>query len=203
MRRWVVILLLVAGCSSSSLNFVSNKELGTYFTTPQSWMAVSQKALDRAEFDRIDDAQSQERYDSILWQAAYAPTRIKAAEVLQTSAQEVPVAYVRVRSLSAAERDSISLNSLKNLVFPVTSQDVQVVIGRDRELSQEGFSGIDLTYQITFDGVPQALRQIALMDADRSTLYLFVVRCSKTCFAKNRSQIDSIADSFTVRGTRG
>lgn len=203
MRKLAIVLLLVAGCATPATNFVSNKELGAFFTTPSSWMEVSQKALDQAEFDKIDDVDSQARYDSILWQAAYAPTRVKASEVLQTAPQEVPVAYVRVRSLTAQERDAISLNSLRNLVFPVTSQDAQVIIGSDREISQEGFGGIDLTYQITIGGVPQALRQIALMDSDRTTLYLFVVRCSKTCYAKNRTQIETIADSFTVRGTRG
>lgn len=204
MRRLALLIALVlSACAGSSQTYVANKDVGVYFTAPKDWFEVSAKALDKSEFDAINSVAAQERYDLVRWQIAYAPQRIKANQVLATAPQEFPVAYLRVRGLTQGERSSISLNTLRDLVFPVTSQGAPVSVLDDQEVSQSQYSGVDMSYEITINGTVQALRQIALMAPDRSSIYLFVVRCSKTCFQKEGDEINRIADSLTVRGTRG
>lgn len=204
MRRLALLMTaILAACSTSSVSYVSNKEVGAYFTVPKEWFSVSQKALDKSEFEAIASVTAQQRYDLVRWQTAWAPSRIKASDVLATQPQSFPVAYVRVRDLSNQERNTVSLNSLRDLVFPVTSATAPVTIESDREISQGKFTGVDLTYDITIDGIAQSLRQVALLAPDRSRVYLFVLRCSRTCFQSKSDQINTIADTFTVRGTSG
>lgn len=205
----LAFVLILAGCATSPETFVSNKDLGVYFTVPKSWFDVSQKALDQYEFDQIDNVQAQARYDAVLWQEAYSPTRLPARAVLASQAQDVPVAFVRVRTLTASEHNSISLNGLRDLVFPVTqllatpSEETPLTLISDREVSQNGAAGVETTYDIVIGGESQRVRQISLVSTDRNRIYLFVLRCSTQCFTKNVDQIKEIAKSFTVRGTRG
>lgn len=211
MRRFVVLAALVAltGCGAPSATYVSNKDVGAYFTVPTSWFAVSAQALDKAEFDQISSVEAQERYDAVRWQEAYSLVRMKASDVLTTDAQDFPVAYVRVRNLTASERNSISLNALRDLVFPVTtlageaSDQAQINLLNDREVTQPGGDGVDTKFDIKIDQKVQRVRQVAVMSTDRRTIYLFVIRCSTTCFKANSNEINLIADSFTVRGNRG
>lgn len=202
-RAFLLLTVVLAACSASSVTYVSNKEVGAFFTVPKGWYTVTEKALDKSEFEAISSVQAQQRYDLVTWQTALAPSRMRAGEVLSTQPQSFPVAYVRVRDLSERERNSVSLNVLRDLVFPVTSGSAPVTVEKDQEISQGKFTGVDLTYEITIDGISQRLRQVALLAPDRSRVYLFVVRCSTTCFESNGETINSIAQSFTVRGTSG
>lgn len=203
MRRLLLIAVLaITSCATPTTTYVSNKEAGVFFSVPQSWFEVSPRALDQQEFSQIGSVEDQQRYDLVSWQIAYAPQRLRAAAVLATAAQDFPVAYARVRGLSDGERNSVSLNTLRDLVFPVTEGSSAISVNSDQEVSQPGGAGVDLRYDITLDSGSQSLRQVALLSADRKTVYLFVIRCSTTCFKSNASEIDQIAQSFTVRGTR-
>lgn len=203
-RLALAFALLLAACGEPSATYVTNKDLGVYFTVPSTWNEISERALDQAEFDQIDSAQAQQRYDLVRWQTAFAPSALRAKDVLATDPREFPVVFVRVRDLADAERNTVSLNTLRDLVFPVTSaaNSLPIVVDADTEVSQEGGAGVDLSYEITLNEKAQRLRQIALLSKDRRVIYLLVVRCSSTCFAKNIDQINQIADSFTVRGAR-
>lgn len=196
----LAMLLALSACGSPTQTYVANKDVGAFFTVPRSWFEVTPEALDKAEFAAIESVQAQQRYDLVRWQIAYAPTRVRGAEVLATDARDIPVAFLRVRDLSDAERASVSLNTLRDLVFPVTQGSLPITVDSDEEISQPGGSGVDLTYEITLNEKAQKLRQIAVLTPDRRTVYLFVLRCSTTCFTKSREQISNIAASFTVRG---
>lgn len=208
-RRWLVFAIALAGCAAPTQTYVANKSVGTYFVVPNTWYQVSNKALDKYEFDQIDSVESQARYDAVVWQEAFAPVRVPAKAVLASLAQDEPVAYVRVRTLTTSERNAMSLNGLRDLVFPVTSlignttTQTPVNLLADREVSHPGATGVDTTYEIKIGEQTQRLRQISLLSSDRSTIYLFVVRCSTNCFKRNSAQIKEIAQTFTVRGNRG
>jgi len=50
--------------------------------------------------------------------------------------------------------------------------------------------------------VEQTLNQTSLMSNDRSTLYIFVVRCATKCYTKNKKVIEEIVTSYTVQGAK-
>jgi len=72
----------------------------------------------------------------------------------------------------------------------------------DQEIVEKGARGVRTVYTITIDDVKQTISQTALMSNDRTTMYIFVVRCETSCFKKNTKTINEIVNSFTVRGAR-
>jgi hypothetical protein len=72
----------------------------------------------------------------------------------------------------------------------------------DGEVVEKGARGIQTIYSFSIDGVEQTLNQTSLMSNDRSTLYIFVVRCATKCYTKNKKVIEEIVTSYTVQGAK-
>ena len=115
--------------------------------------------------------------------------------------------YVRIRELLPEERNAISLNTLRNLIFPITdvldgtiNNDRNFEIYDDQEVVEKGARGVNLLYSFDYEGVNTTVNQIALYSNDQSKIYLFVIRCATECYNKNLDEIDEIVKSITVRG---
>lgn len=48
----------------------------------------------------------------------------------------------------------------------------------------------------------QMIDQTVYLNDDASTVYMFFVRCTTTCYADRREEIENVVSSFTVRGNR-
>jgi len=200
--------LLLSGCMQTSQNYATSKSTGTYFTAPSSWSRISQK-----EIATIESASSsstvKEKLSLTRWAEAYSSSSsVSAADVLSANAPKSPIAFAQVRYLSGTEINEASYNFLRDLVFPITgwaegsiSAPTDLSILDDSEVKEKGASGIHT--QITFtgsDGQLQTFDQTSLLANDRRSIYVFLVRCTTTCFEKNQKVLQKIIDSFTVRG---
>jgi hypothetical protein len=208
-RRWGVAVLItvglaVAGCGAPQYHYVSDSADNAYFKVPPSWHQVSPSSLQAAEGPQ--DAEG-----TYLWSEAFdsAPDP-SVAHIF--SATATPVAYSSVLSLSAAERNDLSFNSMRDLLLPVTSQARQQASASHEELS--GFAS--LSDQIFTDNHnDRGIREIfdydlgttletfdltVLVNSATTKLYFLLVHCSATCFAANYTQIATVAGSFTVGG---
>jgi hypothetical protein len=146
----------------------------------------------------------------VKWQIAYSTdSKLKAAEVFNLTAPTQPLVFARVRELSSSEINSISYNSLRDVIVPVTqiingddpsAPDFEILA--DQEVVQKGGRGVQTTYRFTIDDVKQTINQTSLMSNDRTTMYIFVVRCTSECYSKNMKKIDEIVSSFTVQGAK-
>lgn len=151
-----------------------------------------------------------ERLALVKWQQAFTfDNSIAPSKVFNLVAPRVPIAFVRVRELFPDEVNSVSYNSLRDIVEPVTdwvsnptSSTPIFDIVDDYEVVQKGARGVRTIYNFTSQGVSQTIDQTALVSTDRKKIYVFVVRCTTTCYNKNIKAISRIADSFTVRGVR-
>ena len=110
---------------------------------------------------------------------------------------------------SDLERNAISLNTLRNLVLPTTQYaDGSIENNRnfklinDQEVVEKGGRGVLLEYSFDYDGTNETVKQAALYSNDQNKIYVFILRCATTCFNKNRSDIEEIVKSFTVRGAK-
>ncbi len=201
------ISLLFTGCAKPSKIYPSDKKEGVFFALPQGWQKISQKALSAQEAtSQVSGAA--ERAASVIWQEAYSTSSLYDAKtVLSLKTPEAPIVYVRVRSLLGDEINSVSYNSLRDLIVPVTAwangtnQAPHFEISNDEERVEKGARGVHSVFQFSQgDGVLQTFDQTALLSNDHSKIYILLIRCSTTCYDKQRTALEKIAASFTVRG---
>lgn len=200
--------VLLTGCGQSSLKYGSDTKDGVYFSVPNSWNAVTSKALSAQE--ALSNTQgAAERLSLVHFQEAYSPDpKLKAKDVLTLSAPNSPIVYARVRALTNSEIQQVSYNDLRNLILPLTSWEdgtassVPVYsVASDREAVQKGGRGVHTVFSFTNNGVSQTINQTGLLSNDHRTLVMFVVRCSTVCYTKNKTVIEKAVASLTDRGS--
>jgi len=215
MRRPVIALLGIAlvlgltGCGESSKLYPASKSEGVFFSVPTNWKALSTASLNKYEKESTEP-EGAARQALVKWQIAYTTNKkLKAAEVFNLTAPTKPLAFARVRDLENSEINSVSYNTLRDVIVPVTqiiegedpsAPDFQILV--DQEVVQKGARGVQTVYSFSIDGKEQTINQISLMANDRTKLYIFVVRCTTECYNKNKKKIEEIVSSFTVEGAR-
>jgi hypothetical protein len=215
MRRPVIALLGIAlvlgltGCGESSKLYPASKSEGVFFSVPTNWKALSTASLNKYEKESTEP-EGAARQALVKWQIAYTTNKkLKAAEVFNLTAPTKPLAFARVRDLESSEINSVSYNTLRDVIVPVTqiiegddpsAPDFQILV--DQEVVQKGARGVQTVYSFSIDGKEQTINQTSLMSNDRTKLYIFVVRCTTECYNKNKKKIEEIVSSFTVEGAR-
>jgi hypothetical protein len=215
MRRPVIALLGIAlvlgltGCGESSKLYPASKSEGVFFSVPTNWKALSTASLNKYEKESTEP-EGAARQALVKWQIAYTTNKkLKAAEVFNLTAPSKPLAFARVRDLESSEINSVSYNTLRDVIVPVTqiiegddpsAPDFQILV--DQEVVQKGARGVQTVYSFSIDGKEQTINQTSLMANDRTKLYIFVVRCTTECYNKNKKKIEEIVSSFTVEGAR-
>ena len=215
MRRPVIALLGIAlvlgltGCGESSKLYPASKSEGVFFSVPTNWKALSTASLNKYEKESTEP-EGAARQALVKWQIAYTTNKkLKAAEVFNLTAPSKPLAFARVRDLESSEINSVSYNTLRDVIVPVTqiiegddpsAPDFQILV--DQEVVQKGARGVQTVYSFSIDGKEQTINQTSLMSNDRTTMYIFVVRCTTECYNKNQKKIEEIVSSFTVEGAR-
>lgn len=215
MRRPVIALLGIAlvlgltGCGESSKLYPASKSEGVFFSVPTNWKALSTASLNKYEKESTEP-EGAARQALVKWQIAYTTNKkLKAAEVFNLTAPSEPLAFARVRDLESSEINSVSYNTLRDVIVPVTqiiegddpsAPDFQILV--DQEVVQKGARGVQTVYSFSIDGKEQTINQTSLMANDRTKLYIFVVRCTTECYNKNKKKIEEIVSSFTVEGAR-
>jgi hypothetical protein len=202
----MLALLMLSACTPSK-QYDGSKSEGAFFAVPNGWSKISQSKLDSEEGKDATDA-ALERLSLVTFQVGYTKlAKIEARDVFMLKPTEEPVMYVRFRELLPEERNAISLNTLRNLIFPITdvldgtiNNDRNFEIFDDQEVVEKGARGVNLLYSFDYEGVNTTVNQIALYSNDQSKIYLFVIRCSTECYDKNLDEIDEIVKSITVRG---
>jgi hypothetical protein len=215
MKRPIIALLGIAlvlgltGCGESSKLYPASKSEGVFFSVPTNWKALSTASLNKYEKESTEP-EGAARQALVKWQIAYTTNKkLKAAEVFNLTAPTKPLAFARVRDLESSEINSVSYNTLRDVIVPVTqiiegedpsAPDFQILV--DQEVVQKGARGVQTVYSFSIDGKEQTINQTSLMANDRTKLYIFVVRCTTECYNKNKKKIEEIVSSFTVEGAR-
>lgn len=215
MKRFLIASLALSmamgltACGQSSKLYPASKSEGVFFSVPTNWKALSSERLNKYERESTDP-EAESRQALVKWQIAYTTDKkLKVAEVFNLTAPSQPLAFARVRELESSEINSVSYNSLRDVIVPVTSiingddpnaPDFEILA--DQEVVQKGARGVQTVYSFSIDGVKQTINQTALVANDRTTMYIFVVRCESECYDKNQKKIEEIVSSFTVQGAK-
>ncbi len=201
-------LVMLSACTPSK-QYAGSKDDGAFFAVPNDWTKISTTALNKEESKTTDQA-SLDRLSMVTYQVGFTKAKkMSAREVFMLDPTDQPVVFARFRDLFLEERNSISLNSLRDIILPVTQyldgtkvNDRNFQLLDDQEVLEKGGKGVNLLYSFDYNGVSETINQVALYSNDQNKIYLFVIRCSTTCYNKNIDEIDQIVKSFTVRGAR-
>ncbi len=205
----LVSLLLLTSCGAQSQTYAASKSDGVFFTVPKEWHLISNAALNKFEAKNAQGLAA-ERQSLVTWQVAYSiEPKVKPSQIFEIDAPKKAVAFARVRNLSADEINAVSLNVLRDVIVPL-SQWVSVPtvdtppfdIYDDYEVVEKGARGIRTIFTFTHKGVAQTIDQTAMLSPDRSKVYLFIIRCTNSCYKKNEKLMTKISNSFTVRGAK-
>lgn len=200
----------LSGCATPSQKYAADKKDGVYLSVPFSWHLISNQTLNAREATSKNTGAA-DRLANVTFQQAYSPNeKYRARDVLTLVAPTAPLVYLRVRNLLPDEINSTSYNSLRNIIVPLTSwidgsdsSAPPFELLDDVEVVQKKARGVRTSYSFTAkQQLSQTVDQTTLLSDDRSKIYVLIIRCTTTCFNKNRRQLSKIANSFTVRGTR-
>jgi hypothetical protein len=200
----VVVGLSLAGCLAPQYTYVSDNADKAYFKVPPSWHQVNESSLQSTEGPSTQEG-------SYLWSEAYDSSAAPSVSHI-FSATSSPVAYASVLSLSSAERNDISFNSMRDLLLPVTQAARNAAASAHESLT--GFAslsdqvitdsnnnrGIREIFQYDLEATPETFDLTVMTNAATTKLYFLLVQCSTTCFSANYQEISNVVNSFTVGG---
>jgi hypothetical protein len=194
--------ILVAGCAGSGYHYVKNSDDKTYFKVPDKWRLYDEKTI----IDRLGgnlSAQEKRAQRVGAWQVAFDGNPQPSLRHLADAGAPYPSGIAIVRQLTFDDADSTSLQSLRNYFFDIDGAlDAQAATIRQyRNLQFDGgFHGIRMVAELQLEGGSVIdINQTAVVDQETSKVYLLLVTCDRTCYTKNRSAINSVVDSWTIK----
>jgi len=202
-RRGVGLLLAVmlaglAACTGSGYHYVTSRKTGVYLKVPTDWRVFDKSAIVnglKSNGSVVDD----QTLFIAAFDGAPKPSVLHAADPASTH----PTGLVRVKQLTADERDLVSFQALRNLIFSVDDgiqQDKVKVLGQADLTPSAGLRGQRYVYEVTQDGSANfVVDQTVLVDNATSRLFVLAVTCESTCYQNNRKDIDKVVTSWTVK----
>jgi hypothetical protein len=207
----LVVAATATGCAAPQFTYVADSGANTYFKVPFGWHRISDVSL-AAQFKTPGRALGQV---AGTWDIAYDADQVPAAVHLFSPNAKQPFAFAFVTPLTATATNALRrspYNGLRDVLLPVTSASrAQAAQGsfplthfkllRDIVLTPgQGVHGVWDTYDYTYPGgITDTFDQVALTNSNSTQIYVLMVHCIQTCYSQNRSQLDTIMSSFTVR----
>ena len=200
--------VLGSACASSGLSYVSSSDRNAYFKVPSNWHFFDKRFIMVASGESL----SAESDRQLPWLIAFdADPHPSISHVINIAdATKFPIIMARVQALPFQVRDQLSLNSIRNWVYPIDrliqANAGEVLTYKDVVLPG-GLHGSRITYDVAPEGLSNPtsgssvirVTQIGVVDPATNKLYLFVIRCESHCYRDNKSLIDQIVDSWTVK----
>jgi hypothetical protein len=200
----VIAVAAAAGLAAcgTDYHYVKNSDEGVYLKVPNDWEIFDEEQYFRATLDEPSPAQ----LDSLReneWAAGFDGDPNPSPRNLNALDSRHPHGFARVHGIGIDEHDTFSLQSARNLVAPI---DELIDAGAAQVLDAEefslngGFRGSHIVVNLGLEkGGYTTLDQTVVVDADTTKLYILAIGCSDTCYEKNKDEITSLVDSWTVR----
>jgi hypothetical protein len=201
------VLGAVTACGAPQYTYVKSTANRTYFKVPASWREIDDKAL-----KPIMTGDSQAAGSDGVWAVAYDAAEDPSPAHLVSSDTSQPIVYASVQPVPQEARGQVSLDSLRDLVLPVTPAAREATTAapatftdfslvKDAVLTpQPGIRGIHEVFQYRVRGGPlQTFDKTAYVNDDASKVYVLLLRCSTECYQARRAELESVAASFTVK----
>jgi hypothetical protein len=216
-RRVAALLVAVlalggaAACGAPDYEYVKSSAHKTYFKIPANWHRIDQTRLDGWITGDPDSATAKLR-QKMLWTVAYdGNPDATVAHIFGFGVTPLPVVWAKVEQLPPGLRGGVSLDTLRDMVLPVTETaraepgaavleltDFELLVD-DVVAPEPGLHGVHLVYNYRLGAVLHTFDQTALVNDDVSLVYLFFVRCTAACYTDRAEELRTVVSSFTVR----
>ena len=204
----------LASCASNSysyFNFVTSSGADMYFKVPASWsdfgpsqvFSTPQQTLTPAELSQIEAGD---------WANVFSAQHTGTITSLTGIFADQPFGITQARKLTASQHDTFSLASLRTMLIPsdplsTTSSSTASAVYSAESYSEfvtsSGMRGSRMVVDIKQSGKPTSvLTQVAEVDSATSWVYLIGVGCTKACYQANKSIINEIVNSWSVRSVK-
>jgi hypothetical protein len=213
-----LILVFLASCASSGQQYVKNSSDGLYFKIPDDWELYDEDQI----LDFRQEEFGPEQLESVRdqsWQVFFDAAPKPSLHHLDAFLTRHPNGQAQVLELGPEQQDTVSLEVLRNLVFPVDEilqfDETLIEVVDAKEINDHGTRGVQFIFNIEVRAVEQliaglepdpdrdrefaTINQSAVLDSDSETLYVLIVGCEADCYDDNKSAIEGVADSWTVR----
>jgi hypothetical protein len=187
----------------SGYHYVKNSATQTYFKVPGQWTLFDE---DQIFADQATDLSPEREAaaKAALWLVGFDADPHPALSHLLNSSSKYPVGLARVEEIADRTRDSVSLSTMRNVIFPIDqllatgSSDLEVLSSQDI-VQGGGIHGNRVIFNLRQQGLFMTINQTALVDPATTRQYVFVIGCEAHCYLNNRQQIDSVVESWTVK----
>jgi hypothetical protein len=199
-----VAALLISACADSGYHYLKNTddETGAYFKVPDAWKIYDENAV----LKRLSLSPARARVEKATsWTVAFDANSKPTLKHFEQVVTDKPFGVAKVRELEPEERESFSLETMRNLAvsgIEEAAQQGDVEVLRSDEFTESGgFRGLRFTFNIrdpessrfvTFD-------QVSVVDPGTTKLYFLVISCSASCYQREKGTIDTVLDSWTVK----
>ncbi|MGH2556268.1 MAG: hypothetical protein ACRDHO_11190 [Actinomycetota bacterium] len=202
------LAVLLSACASSEFAYVSSSDRNAYFKIPSDWRFFDKKDILVASGQSLSAETDRQLSWLIAFDADPKPSLHHVVNIAE--APKHPVIMARVEALPFSVRDQISLRMLRNLIYPLDqleNANKAEVLSFEDVVLEGGLRGNRLTYDIALQGFSNVadlsgvirVTQIVVIDPATTKLYMFVIRCESHCYRDNKTLLDQIADSWTVK----
>jgi hypothetical protein len=204
-RLWalaVAAATVLAACGST-FTYVKNPQAHTYFKVPNEWKVFSEEEIFARGIEGLSP-QGEAAAREAIWMVAFDASPHPSLDNLFEADAQAPHGFARVQPISDQARDTFSLATLRNILFPidrVAREDpgaVEILQNQDIVLDN-GFHGSRIVFNIRRGTTFYTVNQTGLVDPATRTLYLFVVGCEASCYVANQDVIEDVVESWTVK----
>jgi hypothetical protein len=176
---------------------------------PAGWSQIAQRDLDKFAAPDLDEAAAAQ-LRAQTWTVAFDAGHRPSIQHIFSAQVQDPVVFARVLRNDSGDSTPMTLDALRDFFLPVseTARLTAQASGQalpgfksvvdDVTTREGGLRGVHEVFRYTVNGVVQTFDQTALTTKDASRVYILLVRCTQTCFADRRGELESVVRSFIV-----
>jgi hypothetical protein len=202
--------MLLAGCAGSGFTYVKSTDNRAFFKVPLDWKEYPKRQLLVATGQSLSSATDRQFPFLVGFDADPTDPLISHVITLEDG-PKYPVVMAEAQVLSDSTRDQLSLSLIRNSVYPVDqllqNNAAEILSYDSNVVLPGGLHGVRMVYDVVLRGISSVslgnrvirVNQTGLVDPETKVLYLFTIRCESHCYDANKSLIDQIAQSWTVK----
>lgn len=197
----IAAAVALAACGTD-YHYVKNSDEGVYLKVPNDWKLYDEEQYFRATLEEPSPAQLRDLREH-EWATAFDSDPNPNPRNLNALESSHPHGFARIHEIGIDEHDTFSMQTARNIVAPVDElidAGAAQVLDADERTLDGGFRLSHIVVNLGLEkGGYTTLDQTVVVDADTTKLYILALGCSDTCYEKNKDEITSLVDSWTVK----
>lgn len=216
-RAWIALMtaiFMLSACGQPEFTYVRDREGTTYFKVPSSFSQLNTEAIELYLTGDHPNSEAARLRRQQVWSTAFDQSAQPSVEHLLSSTD--PFVYATVHKLTDEQRNTISLDRLRDFILPVTGQVRTLYEAKAAQTGRQPlFKGFELisdqilqldrgargvrvrfNYQIGAD--VQTFDHTAILDEQAATVSVMLIGCQSICFRARSAEFDKIEQTFKL-----